>query len=45
MLLGTSRSKYPMKNTPDARPNIVWVSPRSSFIPFGPANEMFVRSR
>jgi hypothetical protein len=23
MLLGTSRSKYPMKNTPDARPNIV----------------------
>ena len=45
MLLGTSSSRYPMKNTPDASPNIVWVRPRSWFIPFGPANEMLVRSR
>ena len=34
-----------MKKTPDASPNIVWVRPRSWFIPFGPANEMLVRSR
>ena len=34
-----------MKNTPAAMPNSVAESPSSSFMPLGPANPMFTRSR
>lgn len=44
-LLGTSSSRYPMKNTPDANPNTVAESLSSSDIPLGPANPMLTRSR
>ena len=34
-----------MKKTPEAKPNCAAVSPRSSFIPFGAAKPIAVRSR
>ena len=34
-----------MKKMPDANPKAVAVSPSDSFIPFGPANPILLRSK
>ena len=43
-LLGTSNRRYPMKKRPEARPNMVSVSPSSSLM-VSFASPIFVRSR